>query len=531
MQSDIGENDYEKITASHKQPDLDHTPKVSPPSSTDDQLSEEDLFKVISILQKMEKNDREIASSKLLDRLTNLLNTSKTFKASKLSICSENEKIFNFIDELFGDLAHHCAFNEIVQPLIYRLKLPIAKVVLKDKIFFENSEYSGRLLINALLHLMAGITAEISEQENPLYLWLDAMIDEIATHEDICSEFFNEVYHKLNHFVKDLDYKTNSCTRSSRESVEALIDNEIQSRLGHDNIPKSTKLLLERVWKNVMIGIYYDYSKEEDDDWNKAVNFIPAMIWSVKPKRTNIEKQTLMKIIPGLIKTFKHGLNRIAYPEGESKVVLKELSDAQLFALEKLDTYDPEEVDESAYKSYEELTVYHQIKSVLESKNGQELDDDAVEEEIKRQMLKLKMNYFSQVTFFPYPMDTGRQNQTKMMMSKKYTSADYSLISLINKGGSNVKNNNYDSQTMYGLKNGDWIEFFLEKNTIRGRVTWIDEEKNSFICLTQNGRIIQMTEEKLGDVLQHKQGRILQSSSIFDDALKEKLQTNSHIYP
>jgi hypothetical protein len=171
--------------------------------------------------------------------------------------------------------------------------------------------------------------------------------DKTTKHNDIINDLYS-AYSKpdkaetaaLTQEINQIQYFANAVNKdissmTSREIVEGMIEQEISNRSKTRSLPPVIKLLLTKVWKHVMLNIYFDIDCGKTE-WEKSKNFIDLILSSVQPHRTSAEKHNLIKLIAVVSKDLKLGLQRLHCPDALQEKLLAHLRSQHLIALGKI---------------------------------------------------------------------------------------------------------------------------------------------------------------------------------------------------
>ncbi len=398
--------------------------------------------------------------------------------------------MIDVIGMLFDFIANDESLTDAVKALIARLQIPILKISIKDKNFFSNKKHPARQLLNDLSNAGLGVTEDVPARENPLFIKLESIINKVLDQDDenvdvgVYEQAIKDLDRFIQHIQEDSVGYRKTKKRSSRETILSLITTEIDSRLNNRQVPQVIITLLERVWKDVMLDIYFNEGMDSDE-WDMALTFVETLIRSVEPLRNDKAQRQLVKIIPGILNTLNEGLKRIAFPVDAAEQLLGDLQQCHVACL-KGEIIDDAElvVDDAVYISSTD-TIF------------ENLDDlDAFEEE---ELID--------------SMDDGSEQVI----------AD----------GSHIPDMIEDEITEKArtLQPDVWLAFYdSDKQEYRAKISWISDDYSTFIFVTQTGQVAEKSLAGLTDALRSGQAKIFDTEPVFDramDSIFDELQRAS----
>ncbi|MEW8013339.1 MAG: DUF1631 family protein [Candidatus Sedimenticola endophacoides] len=96
------------------------------------------------------------------------------------------------------------------------------------------------------------------------------------------------------------------------------MDQEIANSLAQvRSLPRDVVDLINGPWREVLV-LTLLRKGENSDNWRRAVLLIRSLVWSVQPKIARVERQSLLRAIPNLLKGLRHSLTAM---ESEAKAV------------------------------------------------------------------------------------------------------------------------------------------------------------------------------------------------------------------
>ncbi len=168
----------------------------------------------------------------------------------------KNKRLFliDIIETLFDHICNNKNLSPTVIHLFRQLTIPIIHLALIDDIFIDNNHHQARLFLEDFADASLGISSNEDSRNNPLYLKLNKIV-ELANQEDhINNAFFSDLHDDLERFIQYRKQQANIKSPSSRSQIEKKIDAVILYHTQDHEIPDNLMLILNKVWKKVMLN-------------------------------------------------------------------------------------------------------------------------------------------------------------------------------------------------------------------------------------------------------------------------------------
>ncbi len=477
-------------------------------------------------------NQYDVSTDELIDAITNIKHSPASFQDtdstgsisqqireevfSGIDKSSDNTELKNkklFLIEMIETLFDHICNNKNLSPtavhLFRRLTIPVIHLSLIDDVFIDSSEHPARLFLEDFADAALGIGDDEDSQDNPLYLKLHKLIEQASQEDRINSSFFSELHDDLKRFIQYRKQQANIKSPTSRTQIEKKIKAIIQYHTQNRNIPDNLLLILNKVWKKVMLNTYFD-DNYSADEWEKAKVFVGSLIYSILPPKTDVEQKRLTRLIPVVRQEFEDGLILINLPFEQKLKLLKYLDilhnsvltlpadspatedKAQIENLSQAETSIPEELSSNAIEEMVIETEQHDTVNIHEK-----------EDEIQ----------------FITPADLTDADEHASPHSK-VSRTDYELILLATQGYKIQTITDRYTEMVKQLEVDNWIEFHFESRFSRAKITWISDDKTQFNCLTQNNHIVEFSLAVLSDTFRRNISSVVRNNSIIDEAIK-----------
>lgn len=280
----------------------------------------------------------------------NLSSTEDTVEAIKQA----DEDIINLVSMLFDFILDDDDLPTAMKALIGRLQIPLLKVAILDKSFFNAETHPARRLLNALAK--AGIGWSSHDQggdalyakiEEVVFRILNEFIDDLGIFDELLEEFtsFHEQQQRREETV-DKRMREAEEGKARAELARAMVQQTLNRRLTGRQLPLVAVRLLQDAWRNVL---YINCLKEGTDSeaWKQAVKVVDAVIWSVLPQGQEWQAR-LKDVAPKLTNSLKKGLAAVNYDPLTTETLLRELAQVHLELMRGQETRTVSVLDASA---------------------------------------------------------------------------------------------------------------------------------------------------------------------------------------
>lgn len=262
-----------------------------------------------------------------------LKSDSKTVEAVRQA----DEDVINLVSMLFDFILDDDDLPMAMKALLGRLQIPLLKVAIIDKSFFNAEKHQARQLLNLLAKAGIGWNqkdpsgdALYTKIEEVVFRILNEFISDISIFSDLLTEF-TEFYEQQQKRTDSIDKRTREAEegRARADMARAMVQQTLNRRLTGRQLPVVVVKLLQEGWKHVL---YINCLKEgtESEPWKQAVKVVDAVVWSVIPQAGADWIARLRNVSPKLMNSLKKGLSAVNYDALATESLLKELAQVHL---------------------------------------------------------------------------------------------------------------------------------------------------------------------------------------------------------
>ncbi|MDX1557796.1 MAG: DUF1631 domain-containing protein [Marinobacter sp.] len=311
-----------------------------------------------------------------------LLSQTDTGDGRKPALNEVDEDLINLVSMLFEFILDDYNLSAPVQVLISRLQIPILKVVIRDKSFFSQATHPARRLLNSLARAGIGWSSSDEKTKDKLYGQIHNIVQRILNEFDGDVALFETLNQEFEQFLERENRKASLVEQRTRESergriksqtAQQTVDNLLKQKVARYKLPESIHDILMNGWSRVMFLAYL--RDDVEHRWNATVKVVDDLIWCLHPHQEDDERDQWVRVVPGLLKSLRSGLEEVSYNSSRLDEMMGQLKHqlAEAFrtnaAIEALQD-SPEEPEE------EEIATLHQTAV----ERQQELEDAAIAE-------------------------------------------------------------------------------------------------------------------------------------------------------
>ena len=267
-----------------------------------------------------------------------------------------DQDVIDVIGMLFDFILDDGNVPDAMKALLGRLQIPMLKVAVLDRTFFNNKQHPARRLLNTLARAAMGWVDDGDRSAKSLYGRIESVVTRILSEFSDDVGLFAQVYDDFSNFIEReargaevAEERINQVTRGQEQLLVARrrvaqVLNDF--RVANPELPMAVVNILREGWHDVML-LAYLREGEESVAWKHAFAAVEELIWSIQPKVDPNERQRLLKAIPDLLKKLRDGLNNISFDQHRASQLFKDLQACHIAALRgESDASVSTEVDE-----------------------------------------------------------------------------------------------------------------------------------------------------------------------------------------
>lgn len=279
-------------------------------------VSSGDLGRLLSHLQQnlpaSSQGDGEVLRDKL-----ELLLARASEKSGKTRVVGQvDDDAINLISMLFEFILDDRALPDSLKALIARLQIPMLKVAVLDKAFFNRGSHPARRLLNEIASAALGWSEHDNERRDNLYQKIEEVVQRLLNDFVDDPRIFADLLADFVAFTGNerrrselLEQRTRDAEEARAKSAQARLQVEqaLNERLLGRTLPAAVVRLLQEAWTKVMLLVQLKQGSDSEQ-WQDTLTLMDDLIWSVSMPTDPEQRLRLMQRIPGLLQGLRQGM-------------------------------------------------------------------------------------------------------------------------------------------------------------------------------------------------------------------------------
>lgn len=301
-------------------------------------VSRSDVIQALSALQQQPRfGTGEVSAVQPLsaEELRALLGRSLRVESGGVAGIIERaaDDTIDIVSMLFDVILDDSRLAPSIKTVIARLQIPVLKVAMLDRSFFNNRQHPARALINELAHAAVGWAEPENANTDPLYRKMSEVMNRILEGFEEDTVLFEQVLQDFRQFLKQERERAQTVEARTRQAAEGKakvedarerVQTEIERRLRSESMPAIVRQILEGAWFKVLF-ITCVKDGPRGQVWESQLELMDRLIWSVQPNADPEERRGVLAGMPALLNDLREGLNAILYNPFEMTRLFKEL--------------------------------------------------------------------------------------------------------------------------------------------------------------------------------------------------------------
>jgi Protein of unknown function (DUF1631) len=368
---------------------------------------------------------------------------------------------------LFDYLFEDRAITDHIKSLIAQLQVPVLKAAILDRSFFSNRDHPARQVLDLIGSLVVK-TGNGSVESDPLLAEVEQVIQRIISEYDQDASIFEQAVYSLVALQARREQELDSgmaeqiadIQLSERtESAETIALEHVRRALNDQFSPPSIVAFLREVWAHLLKREFIE-GGENSPHLSAHIETMRELLWSVQPKSDMDGRLMLVRILPGLLKRLREGVQ--ASPMSM----------------------------ESAEKFFSELVALHA--------NAVRANPQSV----------------------PLPEAETLLDDIDVPETDTVSTAPEATTTIVEAEALQPEFEDDHSRRTSSLKKGDWVEFHYEDGTFRwARLGWISGLKGQYLFTDADGmNMFSITPQRLAEKFRSGQAVQVERRSPTDNA-------------
>jgi hypothetical protein len=291
-------------------------------------LAANELVNALSALQ-TDKQFTEIDINQVppLADLRHLVLTKADVQGQK-SLRQADDDTVNFVGMLFDYILNDRNLAIPMKALIGRLQIPIVKLAILDKTFFEKTAHPARALLNELSSAGIGWSSAQELKRDALYDKIESIVlrvlNEFADNPDVFSDLLQDLrdfVHKdtRRSVLVEQRVKESETGKARTHGAKLKVQTLINQKASGLRLPCEAGKFISEDWSRVLTLRCVRYS-EVSDEWMSAVATLDDLLWSLQPLSTIEDVERRDERQSSLIKEIREGMTEVGCTQDDIAV-------------------------------------------------------------------------------------------------------------------------------------------------------------------------------------------------------------------
>ena len=321
---------------------------ISPLSSN---YTQNTLMKALSgFQQKQLDQPAEFASNGVID-YRRLLNTSLPKHTNQTEYSELDSDVINLVSMLFEFILDDRQLQPVMKALISRLQIPILKVAILDRSFFDRGGHPARKLLNEIASAAIGWNEKPEGKPDRLKDKVEATIQSILLEFDNDQTLFSDLLADFSKFM-DLESRRGQLVeqrtkdsergKAANDAAKSAVKHVLDAAMKGKDLPACVVELLREAWSRLMVLNYLKAGKDSAS-WQSACDLVTDVVWTISPTGIGFESNRsgefgglLLRKIPSVMKQLREGLKAISFDEFRAEALFKSLESEHIKVMQCL---------------------------------------------------------------------------------------------------------------------------------------------------------------------------------------------------
>ncbi len=253
--------------------------------------------------------------------------------SEKEHLAQADDDVVNFVGMLFDYILNDRNLAIPMKALIGRLQLPIVRLAIMDRAFFDQTSHPARQLLNELSSAGIGWSSAKELKRDALYNKVEAIVLRVMNGFKEDGGIFEELLDDLRSFVKNDSQKRDQIeqrvkdneqgrarTINAKQTVQKLINQKASGM----RLPAEVGRFISATWSKVLV---YTCVKEgeQSSTWHEQTETLDQLLWCLQPLDTLDDMNARDGKVAGLLEELRQGMAAIQMPAAEVDRHLEEI--------------------------------------------------------------------------------------------------------------------------------------------------------------------------------------------------------------
>ena len=436
---------------------------------------------------------------------------------------ADESQIIDVVSMLFDFFFDDEALPPPIKVLIGRLQIPILKVAIIDKEFFNHKKHPARKLLDSISRASLG-WGDNHEDQKTLIAKIERVVDFLLNEFDDDLTAFEYALADFEQFLKqeneEIERANEALIKQEREkdrNIESSQDAaaELINKLTHNRkLSYEVVDFLETIWSSVLFSAHLSLG-ESSNHWKNLKRISTTFVWTLLPKYTEEERVKIIQTIPALLRALSKGMELVKIKTDVQNRIFQMLAQEHAKIVKQTSKNIVTRVDDK--------TVWPEDGNVKALANARDVDigdrpDDAgkveliVDDSITVISAAPTSEVIDDLNQFTAGVKDGKIKVDEEIVLGSDDDEDFDLA--VSKGDECY-------QQAKAMEIGTWVEFKeSESKTLVARLSWKSNVTGNFVFVNRQGhKVRNLTVNGLAIELRADRVKTIESSSVFDRAI------------
>ena len=455
---------------------------------------------------------------------------------------ADENQIMDVVSMLFDFFFDDKALPAPIKVLIGRLQIPMLKVAILDRDFFNQKKHPARKLLDGISRASLGWSENHADEQT-----LIDKIEEIVNfltdefNEDI--SVFEEAHIKFKNFLrqeseeikkaelellqqeKELDLQFKDSQDAAATLIETLTDNQ---ELSFEVID-----FMQTTWASVLFSAYLSLG-ESSNHWRNLKRISTTFVWSLIPKYSEEERLKIIQTIPALLRAMSKGMELVKINGEVQNRIFQMLAQEHAKIVKQTSKNIVTRVDDQTVwpaKNGAEAFAKTSKVDPIDSRDFVFSENDTGEIEV----VELDVSSDDSITVISAtPTDAVIEdlNQFTAGVKQGHIKVDEEIVlsSEVDDIADLIEDGNDYLKQSQEIEIGTWVKFSESRSsTLVARLSWKSNVSGKFVFVNRQGhKVRNMAIKDFAMELRNGSVKCIESASVFDRAINTIMSTMQH---
>lgn len=245
--------------------------------------------------------------------------------AGKTGLGQADDDVVNFVGMLFDYILNDRNLAIPMKALIGRLQLPIVRLAITDRSFFEKNNHPARQLLNELSSAGIGWSTAKELKRDALYNTVESVVLRVMNGYADDLRIFEELLDELRSFVSkdgkkreqvEQRVKDNEKGRARTINAKSSVQKLINQKASGMRLPVEIGKFISDTWSKVLVYTCVKHG-DRSADWQTQAQTLDDLLWCLQPLDNPEDMATRQAKTPELLVALRAGMEQIQLPDPE----------------------------------------------------------------------------------------------------------------------------------------------------------------------------------------------------------------------